>query len=189
MATGPRLRGSPSRCWARPCPHPPLGFPEGGFVGPSVPGGPGQSCHPGETSPAGQTSVCTGWDGVGSEGRGATLLPTLTGHSTPRTRAAEGPRASAASLPSQRAMRVPGFQTGHCHEPPSVTAQNPRDPVPQPDGPGSFRGQGRQAPGEPSHEGPGAGLPGNLRATPPPAFPLLSPLPDPPALCPPTHTH
>lgn len=30
-ATGPRLQGSPSRCWAWPCPHPPLGFPEGGL--------------------------------------------------------------------------------------------------------------------------------------------------------------
>lgn len=31
-AAGPCLRGSPSRCWAWPCPHPLLGFPEGGPI-------------------------------------------------------------------------------------------------------------------------------------------------------------
>ena len=103
--------------------------------------------------------------GWGARGRGGHTASHPMGHSAPRMRAAEGPRASAASLPSQRVTCAPGFQTGHCHKPASVTAQSPRDPTRQPDGPGGFGGRGRRAPGEPCHEGLGAGLPGNLRAT------------------------
>lgn len=33
---GPHLSGSLSRCWAQPCPHLLLGFPEGGLAGPAA---------------------------------------------------------------------------------------------------------------------------------------------------------
>lgn len=43
---GPRLRGSLSRRRAQPCPHLPLGLPEGGLAGPGVPGALGGAAHP-----------------------------------------------------------------------------------------------------------------------------------------------
>lgn len=91
MAAGPRLQGSPSRCWARPCPHACQGVLD-------------RAATLGRPCPRGrhQRAACVG-KGWGARG----------GPQRPRHEAAEGPSAFAASLPSQRVTHAPGFQTGH----------------------------------------------------------------------------
>ena len=170
----PHLQAGPSRCWARPCPHPLLGFPEQSH----------RTRHARgfwiELPPSGD--LARGADvSVHALGRGGERGgPQCPGH-----KAAEGPSTFAASLPSQRVTRAPSFQTGHCRTPASVTAQNPGDRTPQPDRPGASEATARGHPGNAATRDRGPGSPetratgGGLRALDGRGQPTACPVPAP----------